>query len=181
MKGRTVLLCMVILLTLLSTSKVIAQGPPSPPCVFYGYVNVGGGPVRDGLNVTAMISGTKLNWTTQTANGTYGWPEKGSSVFEIPSQDPNATEKDGGADGDVIQFYVQGVKVSQTATFESGSPQRLDLSTSETSGGPGPETSDLYPFYATLIIIAIGICAVAVFWVQRKKHRTRHWKHAPSK
>jgi hypothetical protein len=176
MKAKTVLVCMVILLTLLSTSKVIAQGPPSPPCVFYGYVNVGGKPARDGSNVTAVISGTKLNWTTQTVNGTYGWPAKGSSIFEIPSQDSNATQKDGGSDGDTIQFHVQGTTISQTATFESGSAQRLDLSTSKTSGEPGPKTADLYPFYAALIIIAIGICAVTAFWVQRKRHRTKHWK-----
>ena len=127
---------MVMLLILLSMSNVIAQGPPLPSCRFWGYVNVGGKPARDGLNVTAVISGTTLKWTTETGGGTYGWPVKGSSSFEVPSQDPNATEKDGGVTGDGIQFYVQGVKINQAATFESGGAKRFDLSIQKIPGEP---------------------------------------------
>ena len=134
MKGKTILVCIVTLLILLSTAKVIAQ--PQPPCVFYGYVYVGGKPARDGLNVTAVISGTMLNWTTETESGTYGWPDKGSSSFEIPSDDPETPGKDGGADGNGIIFYVQGVKVDQVATFESGRAKQFDLSISEIPGQP---------------------------------------------
>ena len=173
MKGKTILVFMVMLLILLSMSNVIAQGPPSPPCVFYGYVNVGGKPARDGLNVTAVISGTTLKWTTETGGGTYGWQVKGSSSFEIPSQDPNATEKDGGVTGDGIQFYVQGVKINQAATFESGHAKKFDLSISKIPGEPEPEPADSYPWYAVAIVIAIGTCAVAVFWIHRKGHRTK--------
>jgi hypothetical protein len=129
MKVETILVCVVMLLILLSMSKAAAQ-PPSPPCVFYGYVSVGGKPARDGLNVTVVISGTTLNWTTQTGDGTYGWPVKGSGSFEIPTQDPNATGRDGGVAGDVIQFYLQGIKTSQTAIFESAGIYEVDLSVS---------------------------------------------------
>jgi hypothetical protein len=170
MKGKTILVCIVTLLILLSMPKVIAQ-PPMPSCVFYGYVYVGGKPARDGLNVTAVISGTTLNWTTETTSGTYGWPVKGSSSFEIPSQDPNATEKDGGVTGDGIQFYVQGVKINQVATFESGGAKRFDLSISKIPGEPEP--ADSYPLYAVAIVIAIGTCGVAVFWIHRKAYRTK--------
>jgi hypothetical protein len=171
MKGKTILVFMVTLLILLSTSNVIAQGPPMPPCVFYGYVNVGGKPARDGLNVTAVIRGTTLKWTTETTSGTYGWPVKGSSSFEIPSDDPETPEKDGGVTGNVIQFYVNGTNTNQTATFESGSAKRFDLSISKIPGEPEP--ADSYPLYAVAIVIAIGTCAVAVFWIHRKGHRTK--------
>jgi hypothetical protein len=181
MKGKIVLVSIVMLLALLLMSNVIAQGPPSPPCVFYGYVTIGGKPAPNGSNVTAGISGTNLNWTTQTVDGTYGWLYKGSSVFEIPSQNPNATQKDGGVDGDTIQFYVQGTKISQTATFMSGNAQELNLSTSQTPNNGGTKTTDLNPFYAAVTVIAVCICAVAVFWVQRKRHRTRHHKSTSSK
>jgi hypothetical protein len=106
--------------------------PPPPPCVFYGYVYAGGKPARDGLNVTAVIGGTTLSWTTETRNGTYGWPVKGSSSFMIPSDDPETPEKDGGVTGDSIEFYVQGIKINQTATFECGDAKKFDLSIPET-------------------------------------------------
>jgi len=101
---------------------------PQPPCVFYGNVNVGRNPAQDGLNVTAAIAGTTLKWTTETKNGTYGWPVKGSSLFMIPSDNPDAPEKDGGITGNTIEFYVNGTKADRTATFESASAKQVDLS-----------------------------------------------------
>ena len=171
MKGNTILVCTVTLLIFLSMPNVIAQGIPSPPCVFYGYVNVGGKPARDGLNVTAVISGTALKWTTMTTSGTYGWPVKGSSFFEIPSNDPSAAEKDGGETGDTIIFYVQGNKTTQTATFESSGAKQVDLSISNIPGEPEP--ANQYPLYAVVIVIALAIGVMAALLIHRKAHR-RH-------
>jgi hypothetical protein len=142
MRGDTILVCMVILLLCLSIREVVAQ-PPLPPCVFYGYVSVGGKPAQDGLSVTAVISGTTLNWTTETRNGTYGWPylAPGSIMLAIPSNDPETSGKDGGATGDRIEFYVQGVKNVQTAYFESGGAKRFDLSIPEIPGQPGSRSN----------------------------------------
>lgn len=106
--------------------------PPSPPCVFYGYVTIGEDLATDGLNVTAAIVGTGLKWTTQTGSGTYGWPVKGSSLLSIPSNDPDTSQKDGGVTGDTVEFYVNGTKTDRTAIFESSSAKRFDLSI------PGP-------------------------------------------
>jgi len=173
MKRKIVLLCIVILLTFLSTHKAMTQFP-QPPCVFYGYVQVGGEPAQDGLNVTAIISGTTLKWTTETKNGTYGWPDKGSSNFTIPSDDPETPEKDGGVTGNSIEFYVQGIKTNQTATFESGGAKRFDLSISETvdnQNGQSESTPNPYLFYAILIVIVIGTGSVAAFFIYRKGYR----------
>lgn len=132
MTGKAFLKCMIILLFSTSVLSALAAAPPLPPCSFYGYVYVGGRSAQDGLNVRAVISGTALMWTTETKNGTYGWPAKGSSVpdgFWIPSDDPETTEKDGGVAGDTIEFYVGGTQLTgQTATFESGGARRRDLS-----------------------------------------------------
>ena len=131
MKGKLFLKCLIILLISTSILGVFAA-PPLPPCAFYGYVYVGGQPARDGLTVTAAISGTTLNWTTETKNGTYGWPAKGSSLPDglwIPSDDPETSEKDGGVTGNTIEFSVGGLQLAgQTATFESGGARRFDLS-----------------------------------------------------
>jgi hypothetical protein len=92
----------------------------------------GGLPARNGLTVTIAIRGTTLNWTTETKNGTYGWPAKGSSLPDglwIPSDDPETSEKDGGVNGNLIDFFVGGLQLAgQTATFESGGARRFDLS-----------------------------------------------------
>jgi hypothetical protein len=117
---------MIILLISSSPLSVLAQ--PPPPCVFYGNVTVGRSPAQDGLNVTAVTVGTTLKWTTLTKNGTYGWPVKGSSLFLIPSDNPDTTEKDGGITGDTIEFYVNGTKADRTATFESSGAKQVDLS-----------------------------------------------------
>lgn len=171
MRDKTVLLCIVILI--LSSALVLnVMAIPLPPCAFYGYVYVGGQPAQDGLNITAVIQGTTLKWTTETKNGTYGWPNKGSSLpdgFWIPSDDPETSEKDGGVTGNRIEFYIQGIKTSQTATFDSGSAVKFDLSVSEI---PDNQT-DPYLLYATLIVIAIGIGSAAAFWIHRKGYRIK--------
>ena len=164
---------MVMLLILLSMSNVIAQGPPLPSCRFWGYVNVGGKPARDGLNVTAVISGTTLKWTTETTSGTYGWPAKGSSSFEIPSNDPATPEKDGGATGNRIEFYVNGTNTNQAATFESGSAKKSDLSISGSTPEQPESTPNSYPLYAILIVIVIGMGSVAAFWIYRRGYRIK--------
>ena len=161
----------IIIICFMLMQKATAQ-VPSPPCVFYGYVNSGGKPAQDGLNITAVISGTTLNWTTQTNNGTYGWPLKGSSSLTIPSDDPGTPEKDGGVTGNRVEFYFEGIKMNQTATFESSGVKKTDLSISETIGS----TPDPYPPYTlpTVIAIGLGLSSGAVFWIHRKRNRTRN-------
>jgi hypothetical protein len=173
MKGKTILACIVTLLILLSMPKVMAQ-PPMPPCMFYGYVYVGEKLAQDGLNVTAVISGTKLKWTTETRSGTYGWPAKGSSSFEIPSNDPETPEKDGGVTGDRIEFYVNGTNTNQTATFVSGGGREMETDLSISGSTPEqPESPNPYPLYAILIVIVIGIGSLVAFWIYRKGYKIK--------
>jgi hypothetical protein len=121
----------LIALTFLITVPLVwADGPPNPPCLFWGYVYVGGAPAPDGLNITAAIGGTTVAWT-QTGNGTYGWPVMGSST------DTNGFQVPGGSTGDSVTFYVQGVKNAQTGYYEIAGAKRLDLSVPEISGISG--------------------------------------------
>ena len=138
MKADTIFVCIVLLLISLSMSevllispsvpKVMAQ-PPSPPCVFYGRVYVGGKPAQDGLVVTAVIAGTALSWTKGTLYGNY-------SIL-IPNNSPAIPGKNGGVSGDIIKFYVHGINTNKTATFVPVSAVRLDLSIPEIHDGLG--------------------------------------------
>jgi hypothetical protein len=117
MRSRLVFFCIITLLIILPTVR--SQAPPSMGCVFYGNVYVDGKPAVDGLNVTAVIAGTTLNWTTETKGGTYN--------IMIPSANSSSPTKDGGDAGDSIVFYVQGVQNVQTGVFNPGYPEQLDL------------------------------------------------------
>jgi len=157
---------MLIFVIFLSMPEVIAQ--PMPPCVFYGDVKDEEGMLApDGLIVKARIAGTNLEWTTETKNGTYGFFND-----PIDSDSPDTPEKDGGTNGDKIEFYVSEIKAGQTATFESGDVKRVDLSVSEMPEGP---TDNLFlnnPYlYAILIVIAIIL--VTFFLIHRKGYRIR--------
>lgn len=141
MKWKTILLLIFALLIILSACR--AAQPPQPPCILYGYVYVGGKAAQDGLTVTAVISGTTLNWTTRTAGGTYGWPAKGSTKFSIPTDTGSSSTRDGGSTGDSIVFYIQGVMNVRTAPFQPATPVEFDLSVPEISGGPESRRSSV--------------------------------------
>jgi hypothetical protein len=135
MKRRTVLKATVALAILVSsfcllTLSVFAQ--PSPGCIFYGYVKIGGQPAPDNVNVTAEIAGTSLSWTALTMNGTYGWPAMGSTYLGgtggIPGQNPDDSQIDGGSDGEWIVFFVNGTMTQQAAAFDTGGAVEVDLS-----------------------------------------------------
>ena len=153
---------MLIFVILLSMPKVVAQ--PMPPCVFSGYVNVGGNPAPDDLIVTAKVVGiNNLNWTAVTKDGTYS--------IVIPSDKPDTSEKDGGINGDIIEFYINDAETGQTATFESGRIKEVDLSISEIPEGPksdNPLNIELY--VALIIVIVISIVAVLIY---KKGYRIR--------
>lgn len=96
-----------------------ASAQPLMPHRFYG--EVAGFP--DGTLVEAKIEGVTYANTT-TLNGTYGYLP---NVFDVPGDDPNTPEKEGGVTGDTVNFYVAGIFVT-SYTFESGASTRLDLS-----------------------------------------------------
>lgn len=162
MKRRTVLKATVALVILVSsfyllTLSVLAQ--PSPGCVFYGTVTIGGNPAPDNVNVTAEIAGTNLSWTTLTKNGTYGWPDKGSTILGgtggIPGQNPEDSHIDGGSYGDWIVFFVNGTITQQAAAFDVGGAVEVDLSIAGSGVAPGQAMltvslacSTVFPNYA---------------------------------
>lgn len=169
-REKTIPLATIIVILSLSIATAMAQ-PPMPPCWFYGTVTVEGLPAQDNLNVTAVIRGTNLTWATKSKNGTYGWTQRGSSSFYIPSDDPMTPDKDGGVDGDMIEFYINENKTKQTTIFENMNLKRVDLAVGSTPGGNGPTSNPHLSYAALAIFVAIGL--VAVLWILRKRYRIK--------
>jgi len=158
------ILCIFVLLVFISMPKAMAQ--PVMPCVFWGHVYVGENSdlAPDGLNVTAVIRrDTNLRWTKLIGE------EMQPGHYKIMI-DPRTSEKDGGVSGDIIDFYIEGVKTNQTGTFTSGSTKQVDLYISEIPEKPG-STSNPYPLDIILIVIVIGIGSVTVFGIYKKGYR----------
>lgn len=115
---------------LLALLLVIALGVPAGaqifPTVYHQFI--GSVFICDNLvltgNVTATIAGSVIDWTTPiNASGNYGYAP---DYFLIPLDDPETPAKDGGEDGDTIQFWVQG-RLAGECIFESNEGTILDL------------------------------------------------------
>jgi hypothetical protein len=116
-----VLIGAIALLLGLST-PVAAGGPPIQPMAFWGTVLVDGAPAP-GSTVSAHIDG--LSWTTPVdGDSHYGYSP---TFFKIPHDDPETPAKDGGVDGDLIIFKVDGVPAIETYYYELGQAVPLDL------------------------------------------------------
>jgi len=105
-----------VFFAMLSTSAVAQLGVPHQ---FFGMVNANGATAPDGLTVSAKIDGSEVASTTTIA-GAYGL--KPGDIFYI--EDP-----DGNRNGDVIEFYVNGIKAAEYV-FNTGGSTQLDLSVS---------------------------------------------------
>ena len=142
---------LVLCVALIAASSVTAQPPfqgqpPAPPLRLFGQVSLGAGLAPDGTVVTASISGTTTTKSTTTTSGSYS--------FNVPADDPNTTEIDGGVDGATVTLYVGGGSgytgdpAACQIAFDSGgvpparnldvpSAAALDISLSASPGQPG--------------------------------------------
>ncbi len=120
--GFGLLLALALTLTLY---PVYADMPPQMPHQFYGSVTVGNQPAPQGTVISARVGGVEYLSTTVDAQGRYGY----NPLFKFPADDLNTPlVKEGGVDGDTIQFFVNG-QVGGEHVFQSGSPATaLDLS-----------------------------------------------------
>jgi hypothetical protein len=101
---------------------------PQIPSSFYGTVKVNGANVPDGTSVQALIDGTVYaDVLTQTYQG--------DSVYalNVTGDDTDTTVKDGGREGDTVQFKIGGILASQTGVWHSGTNVVINLTASSTS------------------------------------------------
>jgi len=106
------ILIIISVLTVLVPSTVLAV--PQFPMQFYGSVTIGGVPAPDGTLIEVKIDGVVYASTT-VKDGRYGY----DPVFLVPADDPETPEKEGGAEIDIIEFFIGEARIG-TATFVSG-------------------------------------------------------------
>jgi len=117
-KIRAITYCAILTLILASTicfSHVKAV--PQIPHRFWGSVTVAGQPALNGTLIEAKINNITYASTT-TLNGNYD--------FQVPADDPDTPEIEGGKTGDLILFYVAGTYAAN-GTFTIGGTNELDL------------------------------------------------------
>ena len=132
MRPRNILHSLLLagLLSAMTVSPALAF--PPLPSSFYGRVQINGGKVPDGTVVQALIEGQVY------AEG-YTQTYAGDSVYglDVPGDDPGTSAREGGQDGDVVEFEIGGVLADQSSTWQGSTNVQLDLTT--VSDGPLPE------------------------------------------
>ena len=100
---------------------------PPLPHAFYGEVTVNGQAAPVGTIITAEVGGEDCGTYTTSTAGKYGNPAPSNDYLIVQGTNIEA--------GDTIEFYVNGIKADQTATFEAGGgPTELHL----TAAGDAP-------------------------------------------
>ena len=127
----------VILVVILAAALGITGGayaqPPAAPHQFYGTVTINDSPAPAGTTIAAQINGITYASTTVDSQGKYGY----SPLFQVPPDNPGTPGKDGGVNGDVVQFFVGGT-AAQTYVYASGGITKLHLSVGSSGGGTPP-------------------------------------------
>jgi len=155
-KKRTLVLSAILMLVLLCNA---AMAIPMPPHQFYGNVTIDGKPAPDGTVISARINGVEYINTT-TSKGTYGMDR----FIAIPSDDLDTPETEGGVEGDIIKFYVNGIEAANVS-FSSGSTSKLDLNIGEAAIG----LERVWMLFAIIIAVLAIAVMLAVYLSKRKK------------
>ena len=110
---------------------VLAPPMPYSP---WGTLTIDGVLAPAGVPIAAWIDGVQYALTFTTAGGWY--------TIDVPGDDPDTPEKDGGWPGDVVVFMIGAVPADQTGEWQSGVSPELHLTVTLTTATPTPtETS----------------------------------------
>ncbi len=114
-------LALVLMLIFVTGSAGLAGAPPLPSS-FYGTVTLDELDVPEGTRVSAWINGVKYAETSTTL-------ADGDPVYliDVPGDDPDTTEVEGGREGEIITFEVVDYEAGQTARWFNGTYSRLEL------------------------------------------------------
>lgn len=115
-----------------------ARADPPSPATFHGVVKIDGEDVPDGIYIIALIDGEPyaVGYTeTVLENSVYS--------LEVPGDDPDTEEIEGGREGDTVVFELAGAPADQTGIWHSAANVSLNLtvSLSEPSDTPTPTLS----------------------------------------
>ncbi len=119
--------CLLALSLIFSLAAPVLAVPPIPHN-FWGQVTIDSVPAGEGTIISAEIGGAEYASTTVDALGRYGYTPGagGTGIFTVPADDPDTPEKEGGVNGETIEFYVAGA-LATTSVFQNGGMYPLDL------------------------------------------------------
>jgi hypothetical protein len=128
-RNLTIITAMLIIMTLGISSTAYAQ-PPLMPQQFYGAVSINNQRAEAGNVVSIKIDGEQKASVNTDSNGRYGY-------------NPLITVT--GTNGALVEFYINGVKAQQVATYSSGAITKVDLSVGAQMPPPSPPPSQPAP------------------------------------
>ena len=177
MKGKTISVSVVMIILLLASATVAEAAPPWPSS-FYDTVKWNNGNnVPEGTTVSVWINGVKY---AETESQMYS----GDSVYaiDVPGDDLETTEVEGGVEGDTIVFKVGDSTAGQTGTWHTGTDVELNLTAAPTAvtlfaftarSGAVPPT-DAIPYLALAAMLGlIAILVVRAILVKDTKDEKR--------
>ena len=141
MQLKTILALVPIACLVASPAAAPAFALPPPSSSFHGTIKADGQNVEEGSFIIALINGDAYA-------STFTEIDQQNSVYflEVPGDDPDTPEIDGGREGDTVQFEFVGVLADQTGTWHSDTDVELNLTVSgfEAPATPTP-TPTLQP------------------------------------
>ena len=115
-----VLMMSVVLVVMAGGAGLVIQ--PALPASFYGTVTLDGADVPVGTSVSARIKGVQYAETMVIL-----FEDRPFYTIDVPADDPDTTEVEGGRLGDTVVFYVDGWPAKPTAVWQAGTNTALDL------------------------------------------------------
>ncbi len=126
-----IIICLVIVL---SAGIVSAENPPNLPVIIHGNVNIDGKPAPPGTTISAKAGDSLAGTTKVLTAGTYG--DIANDRLPVSA----------GADGTTIDFYVNNIKATASATVkyysaDAGKLFQVDLNAQSSQSGGTSGTS----------------------------------------
>jgi len=129
MRGYTYYLAGIVILAMIyvSTSQLI-------PARYYGTINRDGVDTPIGTEITVWINGNEIEHSEYITRvkGIYGKHtiDPSAPYLTVLPDNTETPERDGGTSGDTIVFKINGFTADQTATWNSGNIDEVDLTCS---------------------------------------------------
>lgn len=126
------LVTLLLLASLLASSAQaeprLQTMPPALPASYWGTVTINGAFVPAGTELAIGSGGIIYATALSTIY-------EGSAYYRlnVPEDDPETPERDGGQPDEVLEITVAGLRADQTVIWQSGLNQRVDLTASSVS------------------------------------------------
>ena len=136
--AKRMLLLTLCVCAILAVGGLLVHAAPPLPATFYGTVKVNGANVPAGTSVDAYIGGVSYaSKPVQTSGADTVY------ALDVPGDIPEIAGKDGGVEGDAIQFRVGGLVCAQTSVWHQGTQTNLNLTATGTMPTLTPTTTQL--------------------------------------